>query len=174
MKPDCDFLVIGSGIAGLWFAYRVSELGRVILITKKEEAESATNLAQGGIASPISKYDSINKHVEDTLTAGDGLCHRIIVRKVVSMAPDVIRNLIDIGVRFTYRRRGHQLLDLDLGREGGHSERRIVHSADLTGRAIEQALLELVRSRPNVSFHENDRAVDLISARNDDGLGVGG
>jgi len=164
-----DFLVIGSGIAGLWFAHRVSEFGRVMVITKKDEAESATNLAQGGIASPISKYDSEQKHINDTLVAGDGLCHKVIVRKIVGMAPDIIRDLIDIGVRFTYRREGRRLSDLDLGREGGHSERRIVHTADLTGREIERALLARVRSRPSVAFFENYRAIDLITARDEDG-----
>jgi L-aspartate oxidase len=164
-----DFLVIGSGIAGLWFAHRVADFGRVIIFTKKEEAESATNLAQGGIASPISRYDSTQKHINDTLTAGDGLCHRVIVRKVVNMAPGIIQDLIDIGVRFTYRRQGRDLSDLDLGREGGHSERRIVHAEDLTGREIERALLAQVRSRENITFFENYRAIDLITARDDDG-----
>ena len=164
-----DFLVLGSGIAGLWFAYRVSHLGRVLIVTKKESAESATNLAQGGIASPISKFDSVEKHVADTLAAGDGLCHSVIVRKVVSMAPGVIRDLVGIGVRFTYRRDGVRLSDLDLGREGGHSERRIVHAADLTGREIERALIELVRSHPHVTFHENSLGIDLITARQDQG-----
>lgn len=172
VKETTNFLVIGSGIAGLWFAYRVSEFGRVVIITKKEEAESATNLAQGGIACPISKYDSVEKHVADTLVAGDGLCHRVIVRKVVSMAPGIIRDLIDVGVRFTYRRERQTVADLDLGREGGHSERRIVHASDLTGREIERALLELVRSRRNVSFFENFRAIDLITARDANGKRV--
>ena len=164
-----DFLVLGSGIAGLWFAHRVSPLGRVLIVTKKDRAESATNLAQGGIASPISKFDSVDKHVADTLDAGDGLCHKVIVRKVVSMAPAAIRDLVDIGVRFTYRCDGHRPGDLDLGREGGHSERRIVHAADLTGREIERALIELVRSRTNITVHENCLGIDLITTRNGQG-----
>ncbi len=169
MRQAIDFLVIGSGIAGLWFAHRVAGAGRVIIITKKDKAESATNLAQGGIASPISRYDSIDKHVEDTLKAGDGLCHRVIVRKVISMAPEIINQLMRIGVEFTYRRKGRKLSDLDLGREGGHSERRIVHAEDLTGREIERALLAVVRSHANVSLYENFRAIDLITARDEDG-----
>jgi L-aspartate oxidase len=169
VNEPVDFLVIGSGIAGLWFAHRVADFGRVVIFTKKDEAESATNLAQGGIASPMSRYDSIKKHVADTLTAGDGLCHRVIVRKVVNMAPRIIQDLIDIGVKFTYRRDGNKLADLDLGREGGHSERRIVHAADLTGREIERALLDQVRSRKNITFFEHYRAIDLITARDDDG-----
>ncbi len=166
VSHQADFLVVGSGIAGLWYAYRASQYGSVTIITKKEEAESATNLAQGGIASPISKFDSVEKHVEDTIDVGDGLCHKVIVRKVVSMAPDVIRDLIDVGVKFTYRRSGKKLANLDLGREGGHSERRIVHAADLTGREIERALLTAIRECPDVTLHENYRAVDLITARN--------
>jgi len=170
MDEPIDFLVIGSGIAGLWFAHRVAGIGRVVVFTKKEEAESATNLAQGGIASPLSRYDSIENHINDTLVAGDGLCHRIIVRKVVNMAPGIIQDLIDIGVNFTYRRRsGRKLADLDLAREGGHSERRIVHAADLTGREIERALLKKVRSRKTVTFFENYRAIDLITAHDADG-----
>jgi L-aspartate oxidase len=170
MDEPIDFLVIGSGIAGLWFAHRAADFGNVVIFTKKDEAESATNLAQGGIASPMSRYDSIENHVNDTLTAGDGLCHRVIVRKVVGMAPGIIQDLIDIGVKFTYRRRsGRKPADLDLGREGGHSERRIVHAADLTGREIERALLEQVRSRENITFFENYRAIDLITTRGLDG-----
>lgn len=160
-----DFLVIGSGIAGLWFAHRIAAYGQVLIITKKEQAESATNYAQGGIASPLSKFDSQEKHIADTLTAGDGLCHRAVVRRVVGMAPKVIQDLLDVGVEFSYRRRGRSLTDLDLGREGGHSERRIVHAEDFTGREIERALLAAVRSRSTVTFCENYRAIDLITGR---------
>ena len=125
-----DVLVIGSGIAGLSFALKAAELGNVSLITKKQKAESNTNYAQGGIAAVSSADDSFELHIQDTLNAGVGLCHRDAVEILVREGPDRLRELAQIGVEFT-KKEGK----LDLGREGGHSRHRIVHSQDQIGRA---------------------------------------
>ena len=143
MKIESDFLVIGSGIAGLYFALQASGHGRVALITKRDIAESATNYAQGGIASVFSQEDTFAAHITDTLTAGAGICHEDVVRTVVEEGPQVIRNLIEWGVKFTTRGDTY-----DLTREGGHSKRRILHSDDATGREIERALVEAARENP--------------------------
>src|SRR5215510_7839090 len=138
-----DFLVLGSGIAGLSFALKVAPRGRVAIITKKDKAESNTNYAQGGIAAVTSKEDSFGSHVQDTLEAGAGLCDEAVVRSIVEEGPSRIAELIQLGMHFTERdvpeKRG--VKELDLGREGGHSKRRILHAQDVTGREIERALL---------------------------------
>ena len=159
MSEYADFLVIGSGIAGLFYALKVAEHGDVIVITKKEKAESNTNYAQGGIASVISSEDSFELHIRDTLNAGAGLCHRDAVEVMVHEGPGKIDELIKIGVEFTRTKNGK----LDLGREGGHSVNRIVHAKDLTGREIERALLEKVMSHPNIKIYEHHIAIDLIT-----------
>jgi L-aspartate oxidase len=130
-----DVLVIGSGIAGLSYALRAAEHGTVAVMTKKERAESSTNYAQGGIAAVMGEDDTIELHVRDTLLAGAGLCHREAVELLARDGADRIRDLMAWGVRFTELERG-----LSLGREGGHSRRRVVHAADLTGREVERAL----------------------------------
>jgi L-aspartate oxidase len=158
MKIDSDFLIIGSGIAGLSFALRAAAHGRVALVTKREITESATNYAQGGIASVFSQEDSFAAHVDDTLVAGAGLCHEEVVRMVVEEGPETIRDLIDWGVRFT--KEGDVY---DLTREGGHSQRRILHAEDVTGREIERALVAAARENPNITIFENHIAVDLIT-----------
>src|SRR5208283_5252799 len=128
-----DFLVLGSGIAGLSYALKVAERGRVAIVTKKSRAESNTNYAQGGIAAVTSKEDSVELHVRDTLRAGAGLCREQVVRAIVSEGPARIAELIEIGMRFSEREiNGGR--ELDLGREGGHSKRRILHAKDVTGR----------------------------------------
>src|SRR5881392_951814 len=131
-----DFIVLGSGIAGLTFALKVASHGRVAIITKKKRADSNTNYAQGGIASVTSKEDSFEAHVRDTLEAGAGLCREEVVRTIVEEGPARIQELIDFGMRFSEREipnsRGKK--ELDLGREGGHSQRRILHAKDMTGR----------------------------------------
>ena len=143
MTHRVDFLVIGTGIAGLSYALKASRFGTVALVTKKERAESNTNYAQGGVAAVMSTVDSFDLHVRDTLCTGVGLCHRDAVETMVREGPDRIRELIEIGARFT-NREGH----LDLGREGGHSTNRIVHAHDFTGREIERALLQAVSESP--------------------------
>ncbi|MDE2490412.1 MAG: L-aspartate oxidase [Elusimicrobia bacterium] len=155
-----DFLVLGSGIAGLLSALKLSRLGTVVLATKKEAAESNTNYAQGGIAAVMSKLDSFESHVKDTLVAGAGLCDERIVRMTVAEAPERVRELQDLGVRFTERESV-----VDLGLEGGHSHRRILHAGDITGREIERALVAAVRAAPGVTVVENTLAVDLLLDR---------
>src|ERR1700704_6278798 len=119
-----DFLVLGSGIAGLSFALKVAPRGRVAIVTKKSRAESNTNYAQGGIAAVTSKEDSFEMHVRDTLEAGAGLCKEAVVRTIVEEGPARIAELIELGMKFSEREhRGRR--ELDLGKEGGHSKRRI-------------------------------------------------
>ncbi|MGA9121435.1 MAG: L-aspartate oxidase [Bacteroidota bacterium] len=158
MTHTVDFLVIGSGIAGLSYALKVSQFGTVAIITKKEKAESNTNYAQGGVAAVMSTVDSFELHVSDTLSVGQGICHRDAVEIMVREGPARLRELIEFGVRFT-QRDGR----LDLGREGGHSTNRIVHSDDLTGREIERGLLQSISEKDNIGIFENHIAVELIT-----------
>jgi L-aspartate oxidase len=163
---ETDVLVIGSGVAGLLFALKVAEHGRVALVTKKEAMDSNTNLAQGGIASVFGELDSFDLHMADTLCSGDGLCNSDVVEMVVKSGPERIAELIQLGVRFNTnqdRNTAGELRSLDLGREGGHSRNRIVHAHDMTGKEIEQALLGQVRLHPNIQLYENYIAVDLIT-----------
>ena len=158
------FLVIGSGIAGLSFALRVARLGDVVVITKKGMADTATNLAQGGIAAVLDQEnDSISAHIADTLTAGGGLCDYRTVQEVVTRGYDRVKDLISYGVDFVVNNDGESL---SLGREGGHSNRRVAHAYDLTGRAIETTLLELVRGAPSITLFEDHMVVDLMVAAN--------
>jgi len=162
-----DFLVLGSGIAGLSFALKVAPRGRVAIVTKKNRAESNTNYAQGGIASVTSKEDSFDLHVRDTLQAGAGLCKESVVRTIVEEGPARIAELIDLGMKFSEREApsedgGRQL---DLGKEGGHSKRRILHAKDVTGREIERALLNAIAQQPNISIFEDHLAIDLITSQ---------
>src|SRR2546422_7007021 len=152
-----DFLVLGSGIAGLSFALKVSAQGRVAIITKKNRAESNTNYAQGGIAAVTSKEDSFELHVRDTLQAGAGLCHEEVVRAIVQEGPARIAELIELGMKFSEREvpQPNGGRELDLGREGGHSKRRILHAKDVTGREIERALLSAVAPRPHIQILSN-------------------
>ena len=158
MTHRFDFLVIGSGIAGLSYALHVAKYGTVGIVTKKEKRESNTNYAQGGIAAVMSIADSFDLHVADTLSTGQGICHRDAVDVMVREGPDRLRELIEIGVQFT--RRGDEL---DLGREGGHSINRIVHAKDLTGREIETALLRAIAQQPSIETFENHVALELLT-----------
>lgn len=162
MTRQFDFLVLGSGIAGLSFALKVARVGRVAIVTKKDRAESNTNYAQGGIAAVTSKEDSFELHVRDTLEAGAGLCKEEVVRTIVQEGPARIAELIDLGMRFS-EREAEQGKELDLGKEGGHSRRRILHAKDVTGREIERALLAAVAGSPNIQIFENHFAIDLIT-----------
>lgn len=164
-RRDFDFLVIGSGIAGLFFALRVADHSRVGIVTKKRAADSATNWAQGGIAAVSSREDSLEDHVRDTLVAGAGLCREEVVRFVVGRGPAMIEALLKLGVDFDREpappgeRNG-----FDLGREGGHTRRRILHHRDATGREIERVLLARASSHPNITLFENHAAVDLLTS----------
>ncbi|MGA9876098.1 MAG: L-aspartate oxidase [Solirubrobacteraceae bacterium] len=160
-----DYLILGSGIAGLTFALQVAPRGRVAIVTKKDRAESNTNYAQGGIASVTSKEDSFESHVRDTLTAGAGLCQETVVRTIVEEGPARVAELIGLGVKFSKSDAPGEDggRHLDLGREGGHSQRRILHAKDVTGREIERALLAAVAAQPNIEIFENHLAIDLIT-----------
>jgi L-aspartate oxidase len=183
-----DFLVIGSGIAGLTFALKVAKVGSVTLITKKHRAESNTNYAQGGIAAVMARDDSFELHVRDTLEAGAGLCKEDVVRTIVSEGPALVRELIEFGVKFTEKenktgrpdkevgapleeqpgraRKGAPTVpEFDLGREGGHSKRRVLHAGDITGREIERALLAQAARHKNITVLEDFLAIDLITTQ---------
>src|SRR6266513_294136 len=158
-----DFVIIGSGIAGLTFALKAAKHGSVVVITKRKSADSNTAWAQGGIACVTSDEDSSELHVRDTLEAGAGLCDEAVVRTIVSEAPARIRELIDLGLQFDEREiNGHR--ELDLGREAGHSKRRVLHVRDETGKEIEETLLRELGRRSHVDLLENHMAVDLITA----------
>ncbi len=154
-----DVLVIGSGIGGLYFALHIADVAHVTIITKKESCASNTNWAQGGIAATVGENDSPDLHVEDTLNAGAGLCNREMVELMVREGPRHIRKLIELGVDFTTTNGDN----LDLGREGGHSRRRIVHAKDLTGQEVEHALLAKVNSHPNITLLEHHFAMELLT-----------
>jgi len=156
-----DFLVIGSGLAGLSFALQAARAGVVTVLTKAVLPESATNYAQGGIASVWSPGDSFAAHSRDTMSAGADLCHPDIVDLVVREGPECIRELVALGTQFS-RRTGTEEPEYDLGREGGHSHRRILHAADATGGEIMRALIEAVRREPNIQILERHLAVDLL------------
>ena len=163
MKTSCDFLVIGSGIGGLSFALRAAKIGSVIMITKKTDSESNTNYAQGGIACVLDPKDSFERHFADTIIAGAGLCNTEAVRILVSEGPQRIEELIKCGTHFSTSRMSRAPHHLDLGREGGHSMNRIVHTRDLTGHDVEEALLKELRTMRSVTMYENHCGVELIT-----------
>ena len=165
MEIETDFLIIGSGVAGLTFALKVARHGTVALVTKKGIMDSNTARAQGGIASVFGKLDSFELHIEDTLASGDGLCNREVVEMVVRGGPERIRELIDLGVQFNIseEEKDSSGPSLDLGREGGHSRKRIVHANDMTGLELETVLANHVFANGNIEVYENHIAIDLIT-----------
>ncbi len=173
MNIRTDFLVIGSGVAGLSFALKVADVGKVAIVTKKGITDTNTSQAQGGIASVFSDADSFDLHIRDTLVAGDGLCNREVVEMVVKDGPKRIRELVELGVRFNLAENNQKgnsntsgkthSLNLDLGREGGHSQKRIVHAQDMTGQEVERVLVEKVKQHQNITLYENHIAIDLIT-----------
>jgi len=165
MTIKTDVLVIGSGIAGLFTALKISEFANVVLVTKKNKSESNTNYAQGGIASVIDPNDTFEKHVQDTLIAGAGLCDKVAVEMMVKDGPDRINDLINIGTEFT--KKGDSF---DLAKEGGHSMSRILHSKDLTGAEIERALIKSIEAKSNITVLENAIAIDLLTEHNQQDL----
>lgn len=162
MRYTTDFLVVGSGIAGLTFALKAAEYGDVTIVTKRNRSDAATTWAQGGISAVLDPADSFQAHIDDTLATGAGLCKPEIVEMCVRDAPARIQELVALGVKFT-RGSGIQGVEFDLGREGGHSARRVVHAGDITGREVERALLEAAERHPRISFFEQHMAVDLIT-----------
>ena len=155
MKIEKDFLVIGSGVAGLTFALKIAKYGSVGIVTKDLLEESATRYAQGGVASVMAEDDSYDFHVKDTLEAGRGLCREDVVKHIVRDGPERVRELIQLGAKFSRT----QSLDFDLGREGGHSKRRILHANDLTGLEIERTLIEAVRAQSNIEIFKDSFSV---------------
>jgi L-aspartate oxidase len=162
MPLVCDYLVLGSGIAGLSFALEAAEHGDVVIVTKRGRDESNTKYAQGGIASVLGQGDTFAAHIADTMAAGAGLCHDVVVDICVREGPGRIAMLREIGVQFTSSRSPETDADLDLAREGGHSARRVAHAADMTGREVERALLEAVAESPRIRVLEERTGVDLI------------
>jgi L-aspartate oxidase len=160
MTRNVDFLVIGSGIAGLSFALKAAKHGKVLIVTKANEDESNTKYAQGGVAVVVDKKeDSFEKHINDTLIAGDGLCDPAVVEIVVKEGPERIKEIIDYGTNFDKTHDGIY----DLAKEGGHSEFRVLHYKDITGLEIERALLEQIHQNPNIEILTHYFAVDLIT-----------
>jgi len=169
MDFESDFLIIGSGVAGLSFALKVAEYGTVSMVTKKAAMESNTNLAQGGIASVFDRFDSFDLHIADTIASGDGLCNPAVVDMVVKNGPDRIRELVDLGVRFNLEPGESDRSSppaFDLGREGGHSRNRILHAMDMTGAEVERTLVEMVKRHERITLFENHIAIDLIIESN--------
>ncbi|MCE9500793.1 MAG: L-aspartate oxidase [Leptospira sp.] len=158
-KRRTDFLIIGSGVAGLFCALKLSKFGEVTIITKKFDFESNTNYAQGGIASVFSKTDRPEEHFRDTLEAGAGLCDLEATRILVEDGPRCVQELLGLGVPFDRDSQGN----LDLGLEGGHRQKRILHAFDRTGREIEQTLLSAVKANSNIKIVEHNSCVDLIT-----------
>ena len=164
-----DHIVIGSGLAGLSSALHLAKSGRsVVVITKREIDECNSRLAQGGVACVMDQLDTFDEHVEDTLTAGAGLCKEEVVRAIVEEGPAAIAELIELGAKFTTRGDlGYTdgRTEFDLGREGGHHKRRVLHAGDITGAELERVMVEAVKARPNITILENHIAVDLVVSR---------
>ena len=157
MKKRVDFLVIGSGLAGLSFALKVAEFGKVYIISKTKIEETNTKYAQGGIAAVTYSPDTYEKHIKDTLIAGDELCDKEIVKMIVSEAPQQIQELINWGTHFDKKSDGH----FDLAKEGGHSEHRILHHKDKTGYEIERALVKRVLEHKSIEVLDHYFAIDI-------------
>lgn len=158
---DCDYLVIGSGISGLMSAHYLSRHGKVLVATKRDASSSNSNWAQGGISCVVGEEDSFELHAADTHDAGAGLCFDEAVDKIVRGGPEGIKELEAMGVRFG--RREHDEEEYDLGKEGGHSARRVLHAGDITGHAVIKAVLRRIRENENISFLEHHMAIDLVT-----------
>jgi L-aspartate oxidase len=159
MDYEYDFLVIGSGLAGLTYALQVADYGKVAIVTKVSLNDTNTSYAQGGIAAVYSEVDNFDKHINDTLIAGDGLCNRKVVEMVVREAPDHIKQLLKWGTDFDRQTSGK----FDLAREGGHSEHRIFHHKDNTGYEIQKVLSSIVRNHHNIDIYEGFFAIEIIT-----------
>lgn len=159
MRKEVDFLVVGSGIAGLSYALKVAEAGQVLIVTKSKSDDTATKYAQGGIAAVMYTPDTYEKHIEDTLNAGDYLSNENIVRMTITESTERIIELIEWGTNFDKNENG----EYNLGKEGGHSENRVLHHKDSTGLEIERALLEKVNAHPNIEVWENHFTIDIIT-----------
>ena len=159
MRKHVDFLIVGSGIAGLTFALKVAKHGKVCIVTKSRMDDTATSWAQGGIAAVMYNPDSYEKHINDTIIAGDGLCDEKVVRFTIQESTERIKELVKWGTKFDKTSTGRY----DLAKEGGHSEYRVLHHKDSTGREIENTLLDQVRKHPNIEILENHFTIDIIT-----------
>jgi L-aspartate oxidase len=159
MRKKVDFLVIGSGIAGLSYALKVADYGKVCIITKSNAEETATKYAQGGIAAVMYTPDTYEKHIRDTISAGDNLCKREIVEIAITESTDRVKELIEWGTNFDKKESGRY----DLAKEGGHSEYRVLHHKDSTGLEIERALINQAKKHPNIEILENHFTIDIIT-----------
>ncbi|MFA6816462.1 MAG: L-aspartate oxidase [Lentisphaeria bacterium] len=170
-RVTCDYLIIGSGLAGLTAALEAAKNSKVIVITKAKAEDCNTRYAQGGIACVIAEGDTFESHVQDTLMAGAGLCHQDVVRAIVKDGPARVKELQDLGLHFTTQKEVATNVPLDhaneyhLGREGGHSARRVLHAGDITGQQVSETLLTACRKNPNITILENHLAIDLITTR---------
>lgn len=160
---EFDYIVIGSGIAGLSFALKAAEKGTVAVVTKRRTADSNTAWAQGGVACVVSDEDSFDLHIQDTLVAGAGLCNEEAVRMIVTEGPGCVTGLMNLGMHFDRRDTGSGPRELDLGKEGGHSKRRVLHFQDSTGLEIERTLVTSLTDHPNITVLENHMAVDFLT-----------
>ncbi len=161
MEYRYDFLIVGTGIAGLFYSLKIAELNpnaKIAIVTKKSEEDTSTNKAQGGIAAVLSNTDSFESHINDTLSTGQGLCDKEIVTKIVENGPTVIDELMKYGVKFSIDGE-----NLAMGREGGHTHSRVVHAADFTGQEIERGLLESCRAVDNIDIYKDHIVLDLIT-----------
>ncbi|MBT3217976.1 MAG: L-aspartate oxidase [Proteobacteria bacterium] len=163
MEMPTDYLVIGTGVAGMWFALQAAKHGQVTMVTKTNSKESNSQLAQGGIAAVWQDDDSFENHINDTMMAGAGLCRREAVEQTVREGPARVRDLIEFGAKFT--RSESDPAAYDLHREGGHSHRRILHADDLTGAEIVRALYEACINAPNICLLQHHMAIDLVTER---------
>ena len=164
-----DVLIIGSGAAGMTLASQLTKNYEIAILSKDEPNEGSTFYAQGGVAAVLDEYDSMESHIEDTLDAGAGLCHREIVEFTVRRSPQIINWLVKKGVNFDKKPGASGTNPFHLTKEGGHSHRRVLHAADATGREIALTLYDALNKYPNVSFFKQFVAVDLVKA-NDIGL----
>lgn len=158
-----EYLVVGTGIAGLLTAIGLARHGPVLVLTKKISSESNSSYAQGGIACVMSPEDTFDQHVADTLRAGAGLCDEAVVRAIVTRGPARIAELEAYGTEFAHRRTQAAEEEYDLGREGGHSKRRVLHAGDVTGRHVEEALLKHAHANPRITIRENAMVIDLVT-----------
>ncbi len=158
---ECDFLILGSGLAGLLTAYHLAPHGRVVVATKRELTESNTNYAQGGIACAIAPGDSVESHVQDTLATGCGLGNEAAVRAIIGAGPRCVRELEKLGISFERLEGSGE--EYDLGKEGGHSRRRVLHAGDITGRELIRVLLDVVERSPGIQLRSDVLAIDLVT-----------
>jgi len=159
MTHKYDYLIIGSGIAGMSFALKVADKGKVAILCKTSLEEANTSYAQGGIATVMLQTDNFEKHIQDTIIAGDNICDRAVVEKVVREAPAQINELISWGVDFDKDAKGN----FDLHREGGHSEFRILHHKDTTGSEIQESLIQTIKTHPNIKVFNNHFAIEILT-----------